>query len=126
MSVCVGSFSLCTISVWIEAILIGDKGAAGPLFVEVVAAHIPRDVFADDGVAINTKITTTISRLTSRDFFTVNQQLDVLTFGWPSKGFEPMYFSGGIYQELDAIAYFPKDFAILPFSICCSGSDKTK
>ena len=71
------------------------------------------DVFADDGVAINTKITTTISRLTSRDFFTVNQQLDVLNFGWLSKGFEPMYFSGGMYQELDAIAYFPKDFAIL-------------
>ena len=71
------------------------------------------DVFADDGIDINTKITNTISRLSSRDFFTINQQLDVLNFGWLSKGFEPMYFSGGIYQELDVIAYFPKDIAIL-------------
>lgn len=71
------------------------------------------DIFADDGVDINTKITNTISRLSSRDFFTINQQLDVLNFGWLSKGFEPMYFSGGIYQELDAIAYFPKDIAVL-------------
>ena len=71
------------------------------------------DVFADDGVDINTKISNTISKLSSRDFFTVNQQLDVLNFGWLSKGLEPMYFSGGMYQELDAIAYFPKDIAIL-------------
>ena len=71
------------------------------------------DIFADDGGDINTKISNTISRLSSRDFFTVNQQLDVLNFGWLSKGLEPMYFSGGMYQELDAIAYFPKDIAIL-------------
>jgi len=71
------------------------------------------DVFADDGVDINTKITNTISRLSSRDFFTVNQQLDVINFGWLSKGFDPMYFSGGMYQELDVIAYFPKDIALL-------------
>ena len=71
------------------------------------------DVFADDGVDINTKITNIISELSSRDFFTINQQLDVLNFGWLSKGMEPVYFSGGMYQELDVIAYFPKDIAIL-------------
>ena len=71
------------------------------------------DIFADDGVDINTKITNIISELSSRDFFTINQQLDVLNFGWLSKGMEPVYFSGGMYQELDVIAYFPKDIAIL-------------
>jgi hypothetical protein len=71
------------------------------------------DVFADDGVDINAKISNTISKLSSRDFFTVNQQLDVLNFGWLSKGMEPVYFSGGMYQELDVIAYFPKDIAVL-------------
>ncbi|MDB9911244.1 DUF5723 family protein [Flavobacteriaceae bacterium] len=71
------------------------------------------DIFADDGVDINTKITNIISELSSRDFFTINQQLDVLNFGWLSKGREPVYFSGGMYQELDVIAYFPKDIAIL-------------
>ncbi len=71
------------------------------------------DVFADDGVDINTKIINTIFKLSARDFFTATQQLDVLNFGWLSKGFDPIYFSGGIYQELDFIAYFPKDFAIL-------------
>jgi hypothetical protein len=71
------------------------------------------DVFADDGVDINTKIRNTIFELSARDFFTATQQLDVLNFGWLSKGREPIYFSGGIYQELDVIAYFPKDLAIL-------------
>ena len=71
------------------------------------------DIFADDGVDINTKITNIISELSSLDFFTINQQLDLLNFGWLSKGMEPVYFSGGMYQELDVIAYFPKDIAIL-------------
>lgn len=71
------------------------------------------DIFANDGVDINTKIRNTIFNLSPRDFFTVTQQLEVFNFGWLSKGREPYYFSGGIYQELDVIAYFPKDFAVL-------------
>ena len=71
------------------------------------------DVFANDGVDINTKIRNTIFDLSARDFFTATQQLDILNFGWRSKGRDPYFFSGGIYQELDLIAYFPRDIAIL-------------
>lgn len=71
------------------------------------------DVFADDGVDINTKIRNVIFDLSARDFFTVTQQFELFNFGWSSKGRDPIYYSGGAYQELDLIAYFPRDLAIL-------------
>ncbi|WP_208997317.1 DUF5723 family protein [Patiriisocius marinistellae] len=69
------------------------------------------DIFGEDGRDINDKIRDKIFELDNNDFFTVNQQLELINFGWRSKN--DIYFSGGIYQELDVIAYFPKDFAIL-------------
>jgi len=69
------------------------------------------DIFGNDGVDINTKISQKISELNDKDFFTVTQQLEVLNFGWRS--LEGTYFSAGWYQEADFIAYFPKDLAIL-------------
>ncbi|WP_459211049.1 DUF5723 family protein [Aquimarina rhabdastrellae] len=71
------------------------------------------DVFANDGRSINEKIEETLTQLGSRDYFTVNQQLEILNFGWRSKN--DVYYSGGIYEELDVIAYFPKDFAVLAY-----------
>ncbi len=73
------------------------------------------DVFADDGRSINEKIETTLNKLTSNDHLTLTQQLEVLNFGWKSKKYRDVYFSGGIYQELDLIGYFPKDFAVLAY-----------
>ncbi|WP_025743970.1 DUF5723 family protein [Aquimarina pacifica] len=73
------------------------------------------DVFADNEVDINTKIETTLNDLRSDDYITATQQLELLTFGWKSKNNEKYYFSGGIYQELDMIGYFPKDFAVLAY-----------
>ncbi|MGJ8666827.1 MAG: DUF5723 family protein [Patiriisocius sp.] len=69
------------------------------------------DIFGEDGRDINDKIREKIFELDNKDFFTVSQQLELFNFGWRSKN--DTYFSGGIYQELDVIAYFPKDFAIL-------------
>ncbi len=69
------------------------------------------DIFADDGVSINTKIEQKIFELTDRDFFTATEQLELLNVGWRTKN--DNYISAGIYQELDFIVYFPKDFAIL-------------
>ena len=71
------------------------------------------DVFADDGRSINEKVEETLAQLGSRDYFTVNQQLEILSFGWRAKN--DIYFSGGLYEELDVIAYFPKDFAVLAY-----------
>ncbi|WP_282089057.1 DUF5723 family protein [Aquimarina algiphila] len=73
------------------------------------------DVFADDGRDINDKIETTLNTLTSKDYLTATQQLEIVSFGWKSKKNEKIYFSGGIYQELDVIGYFPKDFAVLAY-----------
>ncbi len=73
------------------------------------------DVFADDGRNINDKIENTINTLTSNDFFTLTQQLDLINFGWRSKRDKNIYYSAGLYQELDLIAYFPKDFAVLAY-----------
>lgn len=73
------------------------------------------DVFADDGRNINDKIENTLNKLTNNDYLTVTQQLEIVSFGWKSKRNENIYFSGGIYQELDIIGYFPKDFAVLAY-----------
>ncbi len=73
------------------------------------------DVFVDDGRDINDKIETTLNGLGSRDYVTLTQQLDILNFGWRSKWSQDTYFSGGMYQELDVVAYFPKDFAVLVY-----------
>jgi hypothetical protein len=73
------------------------------------------DVFADDGRDINDKIENTLNTLTSNDYLTLTQQLELISFGWKSKKNEKIYFSGGIYQELDVIGYFPKDFAVLAY-----------
>ena len=70
------------------------------------------DIFKNDGVDINTKIENAIFSASSKDFFTATQQLELLNIGWYDEE-KKMYFSGGWYQEMDAIAYFPKDFAIL-------------
>ncbi|WP_415373796.1 DUF5723 family protein [Patiriisocius sp. Uisw_017] len=69
------------------------------------------DIFANDGVPINTKIEQMIFELDSRDFFTATAQVEILSIVWITK--DDTYISFGMYQEADAIVYFPKDFAIL-------------
>ncbi len=71
------------------------------------------DIFGESNVDINTRIRNKIFDLENTDFFTATQQLNILDFGWKSK--QDIYFSAGIYEELDFIAYFPKDLAILAF-----------
>ena len=69
------------------------------------------DIFQDTGGDINERIRNKIFELTDKDFFTATEQLEILNFGWKNK--KEIYFSGGVYQELDFIFYFPKDLAIL-------------
>lgn len=70
------------------------------------------DIFKNDG-SINDRIRTQIFKMSKKDFFTVNQQLEILFLGWRDN--KRRYFSGGIYQETDAFAYFPKDLALLAY-----------
>lgn len=69
------------------------------------------DIFQSSDTSINDRITTAIFQMDNADFFTVTQQLELINIGWRSKW--DYYFSGGMYQELDMITYFPKDLAIL-------------
>ncbi|MDX1463885.1 MAG: DUF5723 family protein, partial [Marinirhabdus sp.] len=69
------------------------------------------DIFKDDGEDVNAKITRAIFQLSNTDYFTANQQLEIISFGWRNK--RGVYFSGGIYEEFDFITYFPRDLAIL-------------
>ncbi len=71
------------------------------------------DIFQEGG-DINTRIRDAIFRLDNKDSFVVNQQLELVSFGWKSK-FTENYYSAGLYQETDVIAYFPKDIAILAY-----------
>lgn len=69
------------------------------------------DIFKEGNDDINDRITRKIFEMKNTDFFTSTEQLELINFGWRAKN--DIYFSGGIYQEFDFIAYFPKDLAIL-------------
>ncbi len=69
------------------------------------------DIFEDDGRDINDKIRNQILELSPKDFFTLTQQIELANIGWRSQF--GAYFTAGWYQEMDFIAYFPKDIAIL-------------
>lgn len=70
------------------------------------------DIFQDSNTNINDRISLAVNNLTNTDFFTVNQQLELINFGW-RKAQSDVYYSGGIYQETDVLVYFPKDLAVL-------------
>lgn len=74
------------------------------------------DIFADDGRSINDKIAATLDRLDNKDHIAINQQLEILQFGWRKKKDKSIYYTAGMYQEIDFIGYFPKDFATLAYS----------
>ena len=73
------------------------------------------DLFAADGIDFNIKLESFINKAKPKDFYTVNQQLDVFSGGFSLNNNygKDQYISFGVYQEFDFIAYFPKDFAIL-------------
>ncbi|SDS55345.1 DUF5723 family protein [Gramella sp. MAR_2010_147] len=75
-----------------------------------VTAH---DIFSDADSNVNDRVRGVMNRITAGDYFSVNEQIEILSLGW--KMGAKTYFSTGIYQELDIFAYFPKDPALLAF-----------
>lgn len=69
------------------------------------------DIFDDSNPNVNQRVVNAISRLNSKDFFTGQQQLELVTIGWRLN--KNNYLSAGAYQETDFFAYFPKDPAVL-------------
>ena len=70
------------------------------------------NLFANDGVAIEDKLQSIIFRLNSRDFISINEQLEIINIGFKLKNGKD-YLSFGFYQEFDLISYYPKDLAVL-------------
>lgn len=73
------------------------------------------DIFADNNTNFNIKLQDAIFAMDDNDFYTFNQQLDIFSggFAFGKKRGKNQYLSFGLYQELDFIAYFPKDLAVL-------------
>jgi len=69
------------------------------------------DLFLNDNIDFNDKISTVINQLSERDHIKMNAQIEVLNAGFRLN--DKTYLSFGFYEEFDAIAYFPKDIAIL-------------
>lgn len=72
------------------------------------------DIFRDD-ISINEAISNALFDLSSTDYFNTNVQVELLSFGWRSSKSD-IYYSGGIYHEIDVFSYFPKDLATLAYN----------
>ncbi len=64
------------------------------------------------GVDINDRYQDIIHELSSDDFLIINERLDIINIGYKLKNGKD-YINFGFYQELDLIAYHPKDLAVL-------------
>ncbi len=65
-----------------------------------------------NGVTIKDQYQSIINELNPDDFITANEQIEVFNFGYRLKNTKD-YLSFGFYQELDFVAYHPKDISIL-------------
>jgi hypothetical protein len=70
------------------------------------------NLFANDGIDIEDKLRSILFRLNSKDFVSINEQLDIINIGFKLKN-DKDYLNFGFYQEFDLISYYPKDLAIL-------------
>lgn len=72
------------------------------------------DLFANNGVDFNTKVRNLVSSTSRNDKVTINQQLEIFSGGFKLGDWQKSsYFSFGMYQELDVLAYVPKDPLLL-------------
>ena len=71
------------------------------------------DLFADDGFDINTKLEGLIQQTSSKDYYTIHQQVEVFNAGFTLNNKNKDYISFGFYEEFDFILYHPKDLVTL-------------
>lgn len=65
------------------------------------------DFFGANSTPFIEKISNLTNRLSSRDFLTINSQIEIINAGFRLN--RRSYLSFGVYQETDAILYFPRD-----------------
>lgn len=73
-----------------------------------ISAH---DLFSVDNQNFNIKLENFINSRNKSDYLTINQQLEIFSLGFRSP--RGIYWSGGIYQELDLLFYYPESFVDL-------------
>jgi hypothetical protein len=75
------------------------------------------DVFSDDNQSFTNKLRSAVYSMSENDFFSLNQQVELFAggFSYGDSFVKTDYISFGLYQETDAIFYFPRDYAILAF-----------
>ena len=72
------------------------------------------DLFANNGVDFNTKLRNVVFSASRNDKLAINEQVEFFSGGFKIGDAEKRaYISFGMYQELDVLAYLPKDPAIL-------------
>lgn len=73
------------------------------------------DLFANNGVDFNTKLRNVMAKTTRKDKLALNEQIELFNGGFKiDEGWgKSSYVSFGMYQELDFLAYMPKDMAVL-------------
>lgn len=73
-----------------------------------------QDLFADDGLDINDKIRErAVNGMRPGDEFSATVQMELLSGGFRGKRRPDDFYSFGVYTEIDAINYWPRDLAIL-------------
>ena len=65
------------------------------------------DLFSNDSRSFNEKFEKVLNQLEPDDYINLNTKIDVLSFGYRYNN--KTYISGGFYEELDLMVYFPKD-----------------
>lgn len=77
------------------------------------------DLFAANGVDFTTKLRTVVNATTNKDKVVINEQLELFNGGFRlGERDNYTYLSFGMYQELDAIVYVPKD----PLTLALDGN----
>ncbi len=72
------------------------------------------DLFADNGVDFNAKLRNVVFSTSRNDKVSINEQLEIFSGGFKLGDWqEGAYLSFGMYQEMDALTYMPKDLAVL-------------
>jgi len=69
----------------------------------------------NDGLDVNEKLSKLLNNTSRKDYYTVNQQLEVFNIGFRLNNVKKDYLSFGFYEEFDGILYHPKDLVTLAY-----------
>src|SRR5690606_17939972 len=74
------------------------------------------DLFEPDGVIFNNKLRDAIYSMGSNDVITSNIQTEIISGGFENKNpYNKMFYSFGIYQEVDVFMNWPRHLAFLAY-----------